>query len=167
MLLWRVAVPGKGIPPLGGAMKLGWRSLVVLTGVLVLVFSLILSPAAQERGSEDIPKVLLSGLAAYKAEGPEAAIRAWLKGSALEGSREAMSQANVLRQIQDFYGVYKNYHVVCSRKVAPTTRVFFLSLDFEKGPLFGRFALYDVGDAWVLVYFDFNTKDHAIIPTTC
>lgn len=148
-------------------MNLKTSSPLAVLAFLLLTLGLSAHVGAQETGAGEVPKILLSGLEAYKAEGPEAAVKAWIKGSAVEGSREALSQANLLRQIQDFYGAYKEYHVICSRKVTPTTRVFFLSLDFEKGPLFGRFVVYRTEQGWILTQFNFNTKDEAIVPTTC
>lgn len=53
---------------------------------------------------EDLPPVILSGLQAYKDKGPEEAVRIWIKDSPIDGSKAALSQANNLRQVQDFYG---------------------------------------------------------------
>ncbi len=61
-------------------------SRVPLGFLLVALF--LNSPAlGQKLSSEVIPKVLLAGMDAYKADGPEAAIKAWLKGSAKRNTR--------------------------------------------------------------------------------
>jgi hypothetical protein len=113
---------------------------------------------------DELPKILLSGSEAYKAEGPEAAIKTWLKGSSMEGSRDALSQANILRQVQDFYGAYKSFELISSRNLTPTTRVIYLALDYEKGPLFAKFMFYRSEQGWIVVNFAFNTKEELIIP---
>jgi hypothetical protein len=102
---------------------------------------------------------------AYKNEGPEAAIKAWIKGSPIDGSRDALSQANVLRQVQDFYGAYKSYELIKSRDLTPTTRILYFTLDYEKGPLFAKFLIYRTEQGWIVVNFAFNTKEEVIIPS--
>ena len=52
------------------------------------------------------------GLEAYSAGGAKAAIETWIKGSGLEGSKAAVAQANVMRQVEDFYGKYEGYDIV-------------------------------------------------------
>ncbi len=70
--------------------------------------ALFLAPlvsAAQTSGpkervaSESLPPIIVLGLETYKTSGPEEAVRTWIKGSALDGSKDALSQANLLRQI--------------------------------------------------------------------
>jgi hypothetical protein len=107
---------------------------------------------------------MLSGLEAYKADGPDAAIKAWVKGGPLEGSKDALSQANVLRQIQDYYGTYKAFDLIRSRNLSPTTRVIYLTLDYEKGPLFAKFVIYRTEQSWILTSFTFNTKEEMVLP---
>lgn len=101
---------------------------------------------------------------AYRNKGPEEAVKAWIKGSAIEGSKDALSQANVLRQIQDYYGAYQTFEMAGSRDISPRTKMFYLVLDFEKGPLFAQFIVYRPDKEWILAYFNFNTKAEAIFP---
>ncbi len=137
---------------------------VVAAGLLVLGFTQCVQAGAPEAEADEVPKIILSGLEAYKTEGPEAAIKAWLKGSAIEGSKEALSQANNLRQIEDFYGAYKAFELIRSRSLTPTTRIIYLTLDYEKGPLFAKFLVYRAGQGWILAYFTFNTKEDVVVP---
>src|ERR1035438_5230640 len=59
------------------------------------------TPSSREQGAgESLPPIVVLGLEAYKSSGPEEAVRAWIKGSAIDGSKDALSQANLLRQIQ-------------------------------------------------------------------
>jgi hypothetical protein len=139
------------------------RSVAVALGLLLLTFSQQIGAGAQESG--DVPKIILSGLDAYKAEGPEAAIKAWVKGGPMEESKDALSQANVLRQIQDYYGVYKAFDVIRSRNLSPTTRIFYLTMDYEKGPLFAKFVAYRTEQGWIVTTFTFNTKEDLIVPS--
>jgi hypothetical protein len=143
-------------------MKHSWRNTLTLAFV-VLMFGWNL-PAAAPAPGDEVPKIILSGLKAYKAEGPEAALKAWLKGSPLEGSREALSQANVLRQIQDIYGAYKGFDLIRSRDISPTTRIFYMTINYEKSPVFAKFVVYRTQQGWIITTFIFNTKEELILP---
>jgi hypothetical protein len=143
----------------------GRRSYALAVGLLLLTFGQYVWAGSPKPGAEEIPKVILSGLEAYKAEGPEAAVKAWIKGSSIEGSKEALSQANVLRQVQDFYGTYKAFELIRSRDLTPTTRIIYLTLNYEKGPLFAKFTAYRAEQGWIIANFTFNTKEDLILPT--
>jgi hypothetical protein len=140
-----------------------WRSsFAVAAGLLLLTFGQYVGAGEQE--SSEVPKVILSGLEAYKAGGAEAAIKAWIKDSPLEGSKDVLAQANLLKTVQDYYGAYKAFDVIRSQNLAPTTRVIYMILDFEKGPLFAKFVVYRVEKGWILTTFTFNTKEELILP---
>jgi len=143
-------------------MHKGRSSCAIAVGLLLLAFGQCVGTSAKE--PVDVPKIILSGLEAYKAEGPEAAIKAWLKGSPIEGSKDALTQANNLRQVQDYYGAYKAFDTISSRDLSPTTRIVYLTLNYEKGPLFAKFLVYRTEQGWILVSFLFNTKDELVIP---
>jgi hypothetical protein len=132
---------------------------------LVPLVSGVQTSSSKEKGAgEGLPPIILSGLEAYKNKGPEEAVRSWIKGSAIDGSKEALSQANGLRQIQDYYGAYQTFEVVSTRDLSPKTRVVYLVLDFEKGPVFAKFVVYRSDQGWILASFDVNTKEELILP---
>lgn len=115
-------------------------------------------------GVEDLPPVIVSGLQAYKDKGPDEAVRLWIKDSPIDGSKEALSQANSLRQIQDFYGAYQSFEVISAYEIGHRTRIFYLTLNFENGPLFAKFVVYQSNHRWILTSFNFNTKAELILP---
>jgi hypothetical protein len=115
-------------------------------------------------GVEDLPPVILSGLQAYKDKGPDEAVRLWIKDSPIDGSKEALGQANNLRQVQNFYGAYQFFEVLSAYEIGRRTRIFYLTLNFENGPLFAKFMVYQSNHRWILTSFDFNTKEEMILP---
>jgi hypothetical protein len=123
------------------------------------------SGLSQKKAADEIPTIILSGAAAYKEKGPDEAIKVWIKGSPIDGSREALSQANNLRQIQDFYGSYQSYDLISIRDVTPKTRILYFVFNFEKGPLFAKFVMFQSEQGWILTTFNFNTKEDAILPS--
>ena len=120
----------------------------------------------QKQVSESLQPVILSGLQAYKDKGPEDAVRAWIKDSPLDGNKDALTQANNLRQVQDYYGTYRGYEVIGMRELSAKTRIVYLVLDYDKGPLFAKFVIYHADQGWILTNFLFNTKEEAVLPTT-
>lgn len=109
--------------------------------------------------------LIVSGINAYKDNGAKAAIEAWIKGSSLEGSKEALSQANVLRQIEDFYGNYLGFEIIKEHKISERTYMFLFLIYLENGPIFGRFQTYQSSDEqWIATHFQFHTQSPAIWP---
>lgn len=127
----------------------------------ILVLSLMITTgyAVSLAGEEPVaPSQVIAGLTAYKMGGPDAAIKAWTKGSYLEGSKEALSQVNAMRQIEDYYGAFKTYHVVKNILFTPTSQMTYIQLDFAKGPAFARFLTFKTDTGWLVVSFACNTN---------
>lgn len=133
-----------------------------LTFVLVILASTALLAATP--GSAPMPPIILSGADAYKAEGAEAAVKAWLKGSPLEHQKDALRQAQGMEVFEEYYGKFVGVHLIVQRNLTETTKVVFVTLDFEKGPVFCKFLLYKIDKDWVVISFLFNTKDTEILP---
>jgi hypothetical protein len=112
----------------------------------------------------ELPSVVLSGLEAYKAKGPEEAVMSWVKNGPLDGDKDALSQANVLRQVQTFYGSYESFDVISSRDLTQRVRIVYLVMNYEKGPLFGKFVCYRSDREWMVTNFVLNTKETAVLP---
>lgn len=125
----------------------------------------IFAPATFAAGQPNVPPVLKDGFAAYKNKGSTSAIKTWLKGSPLEGSTAALSQANILNQVQDFYGKYSSYEILRVHPVDARTTMVLGVLDFEKGPLFYKFLLYKTkAGTWIVDFFMFNTEPEKVWP---
>jgi hypothetical protein len=112
----------------------------------------------------EVPKIIQFGLDTYKSEGPEAAVRAWVKGGPFEGSKDSFSQISVLRQIQQSYGSYSGFEVIRIQDVSASVRLIYLTLNFEKGPVFGRFVVYRSQQGSVLTAINFSAKPEEIVP---
>lgn len=105
------------------------------------------------------------GAAAYVKEGATAAINVWLKGSALEGNTQATSQANSLRQIEDFYGKAESYETLSESTISARTKLVFFVINYQKGPVYGRFQVYQLASGkWVSTEFKFQTEAAKILP---
>ena len=111
-----------------------------------------------------MPKIVRLGLDAYKNGGPDDAVTAWLQGSVLGGSKEALDAANLLRQVRTVYGAYLGFDVISVRDLTPTTRVLYLALDYDSGPVFARFVVYRAKPGWIVTDFLFDRKEDLVLP---
>jgi hypothetical protein len=115
----------------------------------------------------DVPHLIIDGLIAYHDKGPDEAVRTWIKDSPIDGSKDALNQANNLRQVQSHYGVFRSFEVIGLQDLSQRVRTVYVVLNYDKGPLFGRFMLYrSVDQDWLLTSFNFNTDPQAILPTS-
>ncbi len=70
-----------------------------------------------------------------------------------------------MRQVQDYYGTFKAFELIGSRTLSPCNRLFYFALNYGKGPLFAKFLVYRSQEGWVVVNFNFNTKEDVIVPS--
>jgi hypothetical protein len=132
---------------------------------ILLALSLFLIIVPSYAKTEKIPNVITNGFSQYAETGPKAAIEAWTKGGAMEGSKDALSQANNFRQIQDFYGNYIGYEIVKENEISKSTSVYLINILYEKGNVFSTYHTYKLQDGKVIVNnFNFHTKAEVIWP---
>ncbi len=134
---------------------------------VVLVAAVLLSRSVAEAATDTklgIPSPITIGLADYAFQGADAAVKAWAKGSAREGSPEISIQVNYLKQVEALYGKFQGYHLVQTHALSPLSLIVYLTINYEKGPLFARFLAYRIRNDWVLPDFTFDPKPEAIFP---
>jgi len=136
-------------------------ALLLCSAVLVPIL-----PAIGQTAPPRIPGIVMAGLTAYQNNGLEAAFASWLKGSPFRGTKDAMAQASLLETIQARYGNYRGVEPIFVRDISPSTRVFYLVLDFDNGPVFAKFLLYGADQHWIVASLQFDTNPDAILPPT-
>jgi len=140
------------------------KKLTILTTLLIALAAL---PFPAIAANTDIPPILKAGFEKYQKEGPKAAIEAWTRGSALEGSKEALAQANSFRQIEDFYGKYVGYDLVKTNRISDSSSIYLIDIRYEKGDLFSKFFTYEKPDGQLAVTtFKFHTNAEAVWPAS-
>lgn len=142
------------------------NSLFRVVGILVFltVSPNLITASTPSESTGTVPQIITSGVEAYKTTGAESAVKTWLKGGPLEGQKEALRQAQTMEVFEDYYGKVTGTHLILSRNLTETSKVVYVTLDFEKGPVFCKFTLYRVGKDWIVINFLFNTKESEIIP---
>jgi hypothetical protein len=138
------------------------RRFVTLLCACFLLLSV--ATALGQSAEAGIPKILVTGFDSYKSAGLDEAVRVWLRGSPLEGTQEAAAQETVLHATQTAYGPYRGFDLASVRQVSPSTRIVYLTIDYEKGPLFAKFVMFHAEPGWIVTSLLFNTNDTAVLP---
>ncbi len=136
-------------------------------GVAVALIAMFLSASAGWAAKEEkvrVPSTIVTGLGDYAFQGAEAAVKAWVKGTHLEGSPEAAIQVNALKQVEALYGKFQGYHIIQVRELTPLSVIVYLAIHYERGPVFGRFLAFRIKDGWLLPDISFNAKPEAVFP---
>lgn len=130
--------------------------------ILTVLFFFSTVAVAQEAGSLALVQ---RGADAYVADGPEAAIKTWIAGSGLEGNTQALTQANMLRQIEDYYGKPQGIDVIKRATISPRSEIIYFAVNYAKGIAYGRFQTYRTTDGeWISTEFRFHTQANEILP---
>ena len=134
--------------------------------LLVLFLSSALVSTASRAEQPSANALVERGLSAYLKEGPDIAIKTWLKGSGMEGNTQALTQANSLRQIEDFYGKPESYDFVKESQISSRSKMIVFAINHAKGVVFGRFQVYQTKSGeWVATEFKFHTEAAALLPS--
>ncbi|MEW6671626.1 MAG: hypothetical protein AB1427_07975 [Thermodesulfobacteriota bacterium] len=129
--------------------------------LLLLLLLLVVSTG----GALASEPIIEEGFKAFKEGGVEAAWKAWSKGGPLEDSKELMAQAAQFGQIGTYYGKYHSHEYVSTKKLGPKNKIVFVIINLEKGPLFGRFILFqNSAGKWTLPNFRFHTEVERVWP---
>lgn len=145
-------------------MRLSRIVYILAAVVLVLGFSQFIRAHAPQPAVDEIPKIIQFGLETYKSEGPEAAIKAWLKGGPYDGNRDVIGQASILRQAQGVYGAYRGFEVIGMQNISASVRVVNLTLNFDRGPVFSRFVVYRTDQGAMITALNFSAKAEDLVP---
>ena len=117
--------------------------------------------------ADEIPKIVTSGLEAYKTTGFDGAFNIWLKGSPLESDKTTlMKLKGPFTQIESMYGKMIGYEVLRSIVISSSTTRIYAEIRYEKGPLFLFFDCYKSPDAWIIPMMKFHTELDQILPKT-
>jgi hypothetical protein len=134
--------------------------------MLAAVIGVMVGLAAHDEAKgEELPKIIRDGFEAYKTEGAEAAVKKWLAGSPMEGTKEAALFPNQFKQIETVYGPYRGYEAIQVRQLTTSTTLAFLIVKYDRGPFFGWFYVYSRGpEDYIIPQLGFHTKAEMVIP---
>ena len=128
----------------------------------LLVFPLLAMGAV---GSQPLPEILEAGFASWtKGGGIDAILMGWQRGGMMEGSNKASAQARLFRSLSPVLGTYRTHEVIQVKGISRSSEVIYLSINFERGVVYGRFLMYRGDKDWVVQNMDFSERPEAIMP---
>jgi hypothetical protein len=114
--------------------------------------------------ADDVPKLITSGLEAYKTTGSAEAFAIWLKGSPLEADKTTMaSLKDSFTQVEAMYGKMIGYDVLRTVKISSRTNRIYAEIHYEKGPLFLYMDCYKSPNGWIVPMMRFHTDADKIL----
>ena len=104
-------------------------------------------------------------LQVYVESGPKPFIEYTMKNGALEGNPQALSQANILQQIQDIAGKPATYEISSITKLSDRTVEVLYVIHLDKAAIFGSALVYrTTGGSMAVVQVNFNTAPEKVWP---
>jgi hypothetical protein len=144
--------------------RLSFANRYALFAAGALWLSGVMLTASGQISNREVPGIVREGLQAYKLQGADAALKAWLKRSPIEANPEAMSQGGMLKTAEGLYGSYQAYQVKFVGVPSRSTRLVYLVMDYERGPLFAKFVTFKRAKSWQIVSFKFHTDVEQVWP---
>jgi hypothetical protein len=114
--------------------------------------------------SPSIPSVVQKGLRLYESGGPEPAFDTWRHGGLLDGAGRTETDVRNFKEMVSPIGNYVSCDLIESREIGRTSRIVYLSMNFERGVVYASFLVYNAQKDWVVQKMDFNTKPETIMP---
>ena len=137
--------------------------------VLALCFSsgcwLWTAAASAADPNQGLPALIEAGFQAWtKGGGIDAILMTWQRGGLLEGSNKAATEARYFRNLMPTLGNYKSHELIHSKAISRASQVVYLSINFERGVVYGRFLVYRTDKDWVVQNMDFSERPETIMP---
>jgi hypothetical protein len=119
-------------------------------------------PASAQNTNASLPPVITAGLDAYRNIGLDQAFRAWLRNSPLHWEA---AMATPLHAAQEEFGTFESWDVISARSLSPSTQIVYLVLNYQQGPAFAKFVVYQTEQqGWVVTNLKFSVDEEAILP---
>jgi hypothetical protein len=127
--------------------------------------TLVVSSHALADTVSDAKAYFEKGLRTYVESGPRALIESFTKNGALEGNTQALSQANVLQQLQDLGGKPTSYEIVSVTKLSERSVEILYVVNLDKIEIFGNAHVYKTtAGPYTTAFFNFNTQPEKVWP---
>jgi hypothetical protein len=130
---------------------------------VVLQFTMAVTVFSEDK-EVSVPDVVTAGVTAYEKGTADAAVDAWIRGSAIEhDSKQRDALVNGLKNIQRLYGGWTGWELIRVVKFSPSCWRVYGVVKYERGPAYVRFDCYKTGD-WILNDFEVNVAADKLLP---
>lgn len=119
-------------------------------------------PANAQNPNTTLPPIITAGLDSYRNVGLDQAFRAWLRNSPLHWDP---AMAKPLREAQEQYGTFESWDVIDIRALSPSTQIVYLVMNYQQGPVFAKFVVYQTEQlGWIVTNLKFSIDEDAVLP---
>lgn len=137
-----------------------WFSLCI-----ILSAGLLAPPATNAAdANQKIPGIIQDGFKSWAGRDASYAMDVWKKGGLLENDSKPAALARYFNQMDRALGKYKSYDAIDSKPVSQSSKIIYLSVNFEQAAVYARFLVYRTDNGWVVQNMDFSAKPEAIMP---
>ncbi len=136
----------------------------VLVAVVAGCCMLPLSQAGTSDSNAQVPSLIRDGFSLWAKKGVSYAFDAWKIGGLMEDDSKPAALAKYFGRMDRAVGNFKSYEVIETKCINSTSQIIYLSLNFERAAVYGRFLLYRTDKDWVVQNMDFSTKPEAVMP---
>ncbi len=81
----------------------------------------------------------------------------------MEDENKISNQSAYFRRLDRTVGNYRFYEVLETKAIGQNSQVVYISINFERAAVYGRFHLYRADKGWVVQNMDFSTKPELIM----
>lgn len=150
-----------------------WQASIVAMALLLgaqllpMLTAAALADSREHRASGTVhvvPRIVVDGLEKYQFSGAAVAVPVWLQFGGPRIQERAAGYIDALREAEDYYGKFVGYHVVDMQKLTPATSIVYLVLNYERGPLYARFRVYEYKNTQYVTEFATALAPAAVFP---
>jgi len=118
--------------------------------VLGIVFAMV-SPFGLHAQSGTAPTIILDGMRAYLAKGPDSAVRTWTRNWSPADSGQIATLVQSLRAVEAQYGRFEGHEVLRNAPLGSRVQRTYLVMWYERRPLYAFFQTYETGSVWKVI----------------
>ena len=133
------------------------------TKILLVLITLVFVSAPSY--ADNVPKIVIDGMNAYKTAGYNEAFTTWLRGSPMESDKTTtMNLKGGFTQVESIYGKMISYEIIKTIKISSSSNRVYAEINYEKGPVFMFLDCYKSPNGWIIPLMRFNTEADKILP---
>jgi hypothetical protein len=119
-------------------------------------------PALAAGSDSSIPSVIQAGFGFFTKGQVGPAIAAWQKGGLL-AQYQSSSFFNYFTELQRAVGTYKSYELIQTKRLGSSSKIIYLSINYERAAIYARFLVYRTEQDWVVQNMNFNIRPEALM----
>lgn len=132
--------------------------------VLTITCLLLVFPVGADDANPRVPSILQDGFNVWAKKGPSYAFDTWKTGGILEDDNKPSVLSQYFSRMDRTIGTLKTFEVIEAKHINQTSQIIYLSMNFERAAIYGRFLFYRTATNWVVQNMDFSPKPEALMP---